>query len=282
MTAVLAEPARLPREVPDWHETGRCRQFPELSWVHPGAADAFDKPTRADREVAEYACRIVCSTCPVRLACAVGALERREPYGIWGGLDRADRTKVARRYGYPIPGDPPPHGTNSRRVKWGCDCRECKDAHALYEAQRRERKRAAPSAFVRRVRELHVTRGWSYPDLAARTGADAGKVRSVAIGETRPDMDTVTALARAYADDPADRARLAEELHQLAGTAAAFTRVGDRRVMVMAGSRHDAEVRHVRALPANVCTGETVQIRPRLDLSSVRRRTVARARRRRR
>lgn len=143
MTAVLDETPRIPREVPDWHDAALCRSFPDLSWVHPGAVDVFDRPDRATRETAETACRLVCSACPVRLACAVGALERREPYGIWGGLDREDRKRIAARYGYLPPGDPPPHGTNSRRVKWGCACAECKAAHALYEAMRRERVRLA-------------------------------------------------------------------------------------------------------------------------------------------
>lgn len=138
MTAALA---RVKHEVPDWHNVGNCRLHPELDFIDPGAVDAFDKPTPAQRREAEHACRIVCSTCPFRLDCAIGGLERRERWGIWGGLDYQDRKKIAARYGYLPPGDPPAHGTNSRRVKWGCDCPECKAAHALYEAMRRERKR---------------------------------------------------------------------------------------------------------------------------------------------
>jgi WhiB family redox-sensing transcriptional regulator len=29
--------------------------------------------------------KAVCSRCPVRLECLSGALDRREPYGVWGG-----------------------------------------------------------------------------------------------------------------------------------------------------------------------------------------------------
>ena len=29
--------------------------------------------------------KAVCQTCPVRRQCLVGALERREPWGVWGG-----------------------------------------------------------------------------------------------------------------------------------------------------------------------------------------------------
>jgi WhiB family transcriptional regulator, redox-sensing transcriptional regulator len=32
----------------------------------------------------EYA-KTLCATCPVRSACLSGALERREPWGVWGG-----------------------------------------------------------------------------------------------------------------------------------------------------------------------------------------------------
>ncbi len=29
--------------------------------------------------------KALCGTCPVRAACLAGALERREPWGVWGG-----------------------------------------------------------------------------------------------------------------------------------------------------------------------------------------------------
>jgi len=37
--------------------------------------------TPADLEIA----KALCSGCPLRLACLAGALERREPWGVWGG-----------------------------------------------------------------------------------------------------------------------------------------------------------------------------------------------------
>lgn len=127
----MVELPRLRWEVPSWHETGACQLFPELDWIEA-------KPKTAEA----LACKTICAACPVRFACALGALERGEKNGIWGGLDTAERKKVAISFGFPIPGDPPAHGTNSRRVKWGCDCRPCKDAHALYESMRRARARA--------------------------------------------------------------------------------------------------------------------------------------------
>ncbi|MDX6287765.1 MAG: WhiB family transcriptional regulator, redox-sensing transcriptional regulator [Frankiales bacterium] len=32
----------------------------------------------------EYA-KTICADCPMRAACLAGALERREPWGVWGG-----------------------------------------------------------------------------------------------------------------------------------------------------------------------------------------------------
>jgi WhiB family transcriptional regulator, redox-sensing transcriptional regulator len=29
--------------------------------------------------------KTLCETCPARLACLAGAIERREPWGVWGG-----------------------------------------------------------------------------------------------------------------------------------------------------------------------------------------------------
>jgi WhiB family redox-sensing transcriptional regulator len=38
-----------------------------------------------------------CHTCPARLACLAGALERREPWGVWGGEIFERGTVIARK-----------------------------------------------------------------------------------------------------------------------------------------------------------------------------------------
>lgn len=93
----------------------------------------------SDNPASRLAARTLCAACPVRLACAVGALERAELYGVWGGLDRRDRREVARRHGYPLPGASQ-HGTRSAYVA-GCRCTDCRRAHATYEHQRRVKGR---------------------------------------------------------------------------------------------------------------------------------------------
>ncbi|MBK1788804.1 WhiB family transcriptional regulator [Prauserella cavernicola] len=122
MTTV--ELPRIPRQVPDWHAQGACQLFPELDWVEAKGPAAL-------------ACRVVCAACPVRARCATEALERGEPWGMWGGLDRRDRKAIALEYGFPLPAVLPEHGTNSRYAKHECRCPECTTAHAVYEADRR-------------------------------------------------------------------------------------------------------------------------------------------------
>lgn len=146
---------RVVREVPEWHELGACKLFPELDWVDAKNEQAL-------------ACRLICRACPVRLECATGALERRERWGIWGGLDYHDRKRIAAKHGYLPPGDVPEHGTNARRVKWGCTCPDCKRAHAVYEYDRRNRKRR--------------TTVWSRPLLALTRTCVVGR-RRLGVGQ---------------------------------------------------------------------------------------------------
>jgi WhiB family redox-sensing transcriptional regulator len=43
--------------------------------------DLWFADTPADLEIA----KTLCGTCPVRVKCLAGALERQEPWGVWGG-----------------------------------------------------------------------------------------------------------------------------------------------------------------------------------------------------
>lgn len=44
----------------------------------------------------EYA-KALCATCPLRTMCLQGALERREPWGVWGGEILVDGQVIARK-----------------------------------------------------------------------------------------------------------------------------------------------------------------------------------------
>ena len=43
--------------------------------------ELFFAESPADVELA----KALCTTCPLRLECLTGALDRREPWGVWGG-----------------------------------------------------------------------------------------------------------------------------------------------------------------------------------------------------
>lgn len=64
MAPALVPVARTRQELP-------CRDDPELFFA--------ESP-----EDVEYA-KTLCGDCPVRMSCLAGALERREPWGVWGG-----------------------------------------------------------------------------------------------------------------------------------------------------------------------------------------------------
>jgi WhiB family transcriptional regulator, redox-sensing transcriptional regulator len=53
----------------------------------------------ADLELA----KTLCADCPARLACLVGAIDRQEPFGVWGGqiFDRGCVVTFKRRRGRP-------------------------------------------------------------------------------------------------------------------------------------------------------------------------------------
>ena len=67
-------------EAPWWESSGSSR-LPEALPCHLVDPEVFFAEAPADVEAAKALCR----DCPVREACLAGALERREPWGVWGG-----------------------------------------------------------------------------------------------------------------------------------------------------------------------------------------------------
>ena len=61
-----------------------CRVFDAELWFAESPADV------------EHA-KTLCNDCPVRIACLAGALERHEPWGVWGGELFAGGVIVARK-----------------------------------------------------------------------------------------------------------------------------------------------------------------------------------------
>lgn len=64
----------------DWQEYAQCRND------DPEVCFAYENERGALRVMASLQARRMCVACPVADICLRGAIERREGYGIWGGL----------------------------------------------------------------------------------------------------------------------------------------------------------------------------------------------------
>jgi WhiB family redox-sensing transcriptional regulator len=69
---------------------------------HAGDPDLWFADTPAELELA----KTLCTSCPVRRQCLAAALERAEPWGVWGGeiLDRGSVLSFKRPRGRPRKG----------------------------------------------------------------------------------------------------------------------------------------------------------------------------------
>lgn len=95
--------------------------------------------------------KAVCGGCPVRARCLKDALDRKEPFGVWGGLDSGERRQLAY-------GDGPVECSGCGQVKpsgeFGSDgaggrsarCLECAAAEKREYRRRRREKYAARAA----------------------------------------------------------------------------------------------------------------------------------------
>ncbi len=77
----------------------------ELGWQYRAAcrgedSNMFFAPNyferKEEKEAREAKAKAICATCPVRAECLDYALRTREPHGIWGGLNEAERKAMIR------------------------------------------------------------------------------------------------------------------------------------------------------------------------------------------
>ena len=87
----MADQSRLPMPVWqewEWQLRGSCRQADAELFFTPDLERGVKR--RAREEVAKS----YCNRCPVLAQCRPHALAVREPYGVWGGLNPAERDAV--------------------------------------------------------------------------------------------------------------------------------------------------------------------------------------------
>ncbi|MFJ9697386.1 WhiB family transcriptional regulator [Kitasatospora sp. NPDC101183] len=87
------------RPNPDGDLRGAACASVDPSLFHPEVdEDAEDmEAALATAEWSERRAKMICAGCPVRLLCLGRALDRREPYGIFGGLNADERNSLLRR-----------------------------------------------------------------------------------------------------------------------------------------------------------------------------------------
>lgn len=69
----------------------------------------------AERSTDVDAAKALCADCPIRTACLLGAIERREPWGVWGGEVFVEGVIVAHKRGRGRPRKHPAGAPRPRR-----------------------------------------------------------------------------------------------------------------------------------------------------------------------
>lgn len=75
-----------------WHIKASCRGPQSEVFFPPPYVERKD-----ERHEREEAAKAICATCPVRQPCLEYAMAIREPHGIWGGLNEAERKQLLDR-----------------------------------------------------------------------------------------------------------------------------------------------------------------------------------------
>ncbi|MBY4039272.1 WhiB family transcriptional regulator [Rhodococcus fascians] len=87
-------PVQLPKPRNDqweWQVRAVCRSMP-ISMFFPPQGLRGSALAEAERNA-----KLICAQCPIIERCLQHALECGEPYGVWGGLTVAERSRMDRR-----------------------------------------------------------------------------------------------------------------------------------------------------------------------------------------
>ena len=74
---------------PDWSTAANCRTQGTAAFYPPLGGES-----RAERIQRERQAKSICAGCEVRNDCLAHALRHEERYGIWGGLNDAERQRL--------------------------------------------------------------------------------------------------------------------------------------------------------------------------------------------
>ena len=73
----------------DWQLRAACRGPQAVVFFPPGTFERKD-----EKHAREVRAKEICRTCPVKTPCLDYAVAIREPHGIWGGLNEAERKQI--------------------------------------------------------------------------------------------------------------------------------------------------------------------------------------------
>ncbi len=66
------------------------------AWMARAACQEVDPERLFVAGAAQRQATVICRHCPVQRECLVDALDRREPFGVWGGLTERERRALLR------------------------------------------------------------------------------------------------------------------------------------------------------------------------------------------
>lgn len=79
------------RAATDWRDDAACRDKDPALFFGPDGERELEQLAR------EASAKAICSACPVRTGCLEYAMDRPARYGLWGGLNEAERLLERRR-----------------------------------------------------------------------------------------------------------------------------------------------------------------------------------------
>lgn len=74
-----------------WQWRAACRGEDASIFFAPNTGE-----TTQEKAIRERQAKSLCAVCPVRVECLEYAIRTREPHGVWGGLNEAERRLLIR------------------------------------------------------------------------------------------------------------------------------------------------------------------------------------------
>jgi WhiB family redox-sensing transcriptional regulator len=88
-------PNKQAESIPAPRKSGRSAGVAE--WAVDAACRTSDPDALFVQGAAQNQAKIICRSCPVRIACLADALDNRVEFGVWGGMTERERRALLRR-----------------------------------------------------------------------------------------------------------------------------------------------------------------------------------------